>query len=170
MNGVPWRRLREMMMRLNPRIRWNVKEKQGLGAMVYLHLPGHPLSDPETGLWEVLALPNPLWFAVTPCLDTSKVNPETGREHWVRGYASFFKAVTRMKNPATGKPIFDRNAVKALNIGAYRCFNSAKFRKDLNERNKTDVERWNDKNKGMFRASLDNGKPVGWTPTQLITY
>jgi hypothetical protein len=168
--GVPWKELRKMMVRLNPRIVWNAIEKRGLGAMVYLQLNKHPDADPATGLWEIAALPNPLWFPVTPCLDTTLVNPETNKEHWVRGYASFFKGISRLKDPATGRYIFDRSAVKSLNIGAYRSFNSAKFRADMRERNKSDVERWNDKNKGIFRPMAGNGRPLGWKPAKLITY
>jgi len=43
------------------------------GTMVYLDLPRHPESDPETGLWEVIAVPSPIFYKHMPKHDTSYV-------------------------------------------------------------------------------------------------
>lgn len=104
------------------------------GTMVYLSFPRHPDSDPVTGLWEVLAIPSPIFFDLIPKHDVEWKDPITGQGKWVRGWSTFFKSVRRMKDP-TGQYIFPPSKVRRWFNDAYDRFSSNKFKADLNERN-----------------------------------
>lgn len=153
---------------MDRRIRWNVDGSKGLGSMVYLYLPTHPDSDPKTGLWEIMALPNPLYFPATPQMDEMKFDAGSRQWKYVRGYATFFKALLRFKNPLTGQPIFPKSKVEALNIGAYKKFNTKSILAEINELNKSEEAKWHEKNGHIFRKLEGSDKPRGWKPKIMV--
>ncbi len=114
------------------------------GVMVYLNIPNHPDSDPVSGLWEVLAVPSPLYYKKIPKHDKEFLDPLTGTRKWVRGWGTFFRAVKNMRDPWKRR-IFSPGRVKALFEKPYDNFDSQKFKRDLNERNETPEDRINRK-------------------------
>lgn len=93
------------------------------GTMVYLDV-NHPDSNPVTGLWELIAVPSPVFYKHMPKHDTSYV--ENGVEKWVRGWSTFFKAVCKMRDPH-GRKILSRDKVKAWFDRPFDKFNSREF-------------------------------------------
>ncbi len=132
--AVPFSKFVRLLKVLNPKIVCDIPSPKSRhrGVMVYLRIPKHPDSDPETGLWEVLAVPSPIYFPMTPRLDTTYKGLD-GSEKWVRGYSTFFKAVCKMEDPSKGKGefIFKRGAVASLFPGAFDKFNSRAFQAEV---------------------------------------
>lgn len=119
---------RRALKALNPRVVLEIESQTHRGCMVYLRYPKHPDSNPITGLWEVLAVPSPIFFKTLPKHDV-ELNGK-----WVRGWSTFFKAVRKMRGP-DGRIIFDPKKVKGLFIKPYDLFDSQKFKADLAEQN-----------------------------------
>lgn len=103
------------------------------GVMVYLYIPNHPESDPETGLWEVLAVPSPNFYPKMPKHDTVH-SGLVGSGKWVRGWSTFFKAVVKMRDP-WGRKIVSAEKVKAWFDKPFDKFNSREFQAEVRERN-----------------------------------
>lgn len=116
---------------MNPRIVIKVDTRTiNRGTMVYLDV-NHPDSDPVTGLWELIAVPSPIFYKHMPKRDTSYVL--NGSEKWVRGWSTFFKAVCKMKDP-NGRKILSRDKVKAWFDRPFDKFNSREFQAQVRER------------------------------------
>jgi len=94
------------------------------GTMVYLDI-NHPDCDPVTGLWEVIAVPSPVFYPKMPKHDTEFVD-ERGAVKWVRGWSTFFKAVCKMTDP-NGKKILSKDKVKAWFDRPFDKFNSREY-------------------------------------------
>ncbi len=126
---------------LNPRLTVNFDSGSlHRGVMVYLRIPKHPDSDPITGLWEVLAVPSPLYYRHMPKHDVEWIEPGTGKGKWVRGWSTFFKDAKRLRDP-WGRKIFSADKVKAWFDRPYDKFDSGKYKRDLNERNRSGAEK-----------------------------
>lgn len=135
--AVPFSKFVRLLKVMNPKIVCDIPapSHRHRGVMVYLRVPKHPESDPETGLWEVLAVPSPVYFPMTPKYDTVYKGLD-GSEKWVRGWDTFFKATCKMQDPtsAFSKPIFDYKIVRQLFPGSFSKFNSRKFQSEVRER------------------------------------
>ena len=102
------------------------------GVMVYLNIPSHPDSDPETGLWEVLAVPSPIFYPKMPKHDTEWVDAK-GVVKWVRGWGTFIKAICKMKDP-WGRKIASKDKAKAWFEKPFDKFNSRAYIADIAKR------------------------------------
>lgn len=94
------------------------------GTMVYLDI-NHPDCDPVTGLWELIAVPSPLFYPKMPKHDTEFVDAK-GSYKWVRGWSTFFKAVCKMRDP-NGKKILSADKVRAWFDRPFDKFNSREY-------------------------------------------
>ena len=151
-SAIPFGTFVRKLKDLNPKIVVPLNEGHSKrGVMVYLRLPRHPDSHPLTGLWEILALPAPWFYPMTPKHDTERRSLD-GSGKWVRGWGTFLKAVKRMKDPSTGRLIFDPKRVKGLFPRPYDGFNSQQFKAELNERNLSPEARNYKKLRGALRA------------------
>ena len=110
------------------------------GVMVYLHLPNHPDSNPVNGLWEVLAVPSPLYFKHMPKHDVEWKDPISGVGKWVRGWSTFFKDAKKLRDPF-GRKIFSPGKVAAWFDKPYDKFDSGAFKRDLNRKNRSGSEK-----------------------------
>ncbi len=130
--AVPFSKFVRLLKVMNPKIVCDIPSPKSRhrGVMVYLRAPKHPDSDPETGLWEVLAVPSPIYLPMTPKHDPTYKGLD-GSEKWVRGWDTFFKAVCKMEDPTTGLPIFSKSRVKGLFPGAFDNFNSRAFQAEV---------------------------------------
>ncbi len=100
--------------------------------MVYLEIPNHPDSDPVTGLWEVLAVPSPIFYPKMPKHDTEYTDIN-GSIKWVRGWSTFFKAVCKQRDP-WGRKILSKDKVKAWFDRPFDKFNSKEYQAELRYR------------------------------------
>ena len=127
--------------------------------MVYLYYPRHPDSD-HRGLWEVLAVPSPTFFHRFPQYDievTDEMKEHKGK--WTRGYSTFFKALMRMKDPSR-RPIISKGQVFNLLPSVFEKFDSEGFKRMLNEKNKTDFQRKQEKLQSVLKPIKGWGDPV----------
>jgi hypothetical protein len=142
---VSFNYFRRALKALNPLVHLEVESQTHRGCMVYLRIPRHPESNPVTGLWEVLAVPSPIYYKRMPKHDV-ELNGK-----WVRGWSTFFKAVKKMRDP-NGRIIFNPTKVKALFNKPYDNFDSRKFKADLAEANLSPEARNYKKLRGALRA------------------
>lgn len=139
---------------------------KSLGAMVYLHVPGHPEADSK-GFWEIMALPSPTFFEKCPELDIEY------EKRVVRGYRNFFLSACKMKiswPDGTRCPIFKAREIKKYlpEVFKPRRFDSAAFKREVAEKNMTPEQKMQREIKKIMRPIPGNGMPPGWE--RKVTY
>ena len=136
----------------NPKVRFSAS-RTTKAAMVYLYLPKHNESDAR-GLWELLAVPSPTFF------DRLQRNDVEVDGKGIRGYAQFFRAVCKMKDP-TGASVLSKEKIRAIIPDAFQRFDSRTFRRDVKKKNTSEFEKLQEKLKQTLRPIKGYGDPVG---------
>ena len=134
--AISWGQFGRVLKAANPRL--VLIPSKNLGSMVYLRDPLDPdcLTKEDNprleGLVEVMAIASPSFFCNCPATDV-EYDDGSGKTKWVRGYISWFRKADKIYKH--GGKLIKGDKVKALIPDAFRRFNGAKFKKDVELRN-----------------------------------